>query len=282
MCGVESLIRLLALLLLHRGSAPAVTYEPEASTSAAAPAPGDDVDMADAPADGRPAAAAAADEHREWPLLLRATDGKSNKTSKVKRSTVVRPPSLPPSFPPRPRAQLTLSPSRPRTQVLPEQVDAFLDRYALLLRTEFAAALRPKRKRADLVRARIVRQLTRQAKLRRRKAAAEEPWMASAETIEAEAQRRVKALEARHRAAALGPAAGAGAGAKGKGASAGAAAAGAAPGAGAFRVVLPKVVGPRRGNGVERRRRSEKRRNKVVDKVKRRRDVKLAGSGSLS
>ncbi|GAA5892925.1 hypothetical protein JCM8208_004126 [Rhodotorula glutinis] len=229
-----------------------MTYEPEASTSAAAA--GDDVDMGEPRRD-------ADDDDREWPLLLRATDGKSNKDSKVKLSTVVQ----------------------------PAAVSAFLDRYSLLLRTEFASSLRPKRKRADLVRARLVRQLTRQAKLRaRRKGAADdddelEPWMASAETIEAEAQRRAKALEARARAAAAaaGPAAGvgpgAGSGAKGKGASAGGAAA--AP-AGAFRVVLPKVVGPRRGNGVERRRRAEKRRNKVVDKVKRRREAKLGGQGA--
>ncbi|GAA5835209.1 hypothetical protein JCM9279_007230 [Rhodotorula babjevae] len=234
-----------------------MTHEPEASTSSAvapAEAAGDDVDMGEA----------AADEHREWPWLLRATDGKSNKTSKVKLSTVV----------------------------LPADTTAFLERYSSLLRTQFASALRPKRKRTDLARARLVRQLTRQAKLRAKKEGKEsEPWMDSRETIEAEAQRRVKALEARARAAAAPPAgagagAGAGGGSKGKGASAAgagaaaAAAAGAGPGPGAFRVVLPKVVGPRRGNGVERRRRAEKRRNKVVDKVKRRRDAKLAGSGA--
>ncbi|GAA5921590.1 hypothetical protein JCM3775_003120 [Rhodotorula graminis] len=224
-----------------------MTYEPEASTStAAAPAAGDDVDM-----DARPD-----DADREYPLLLRATDGKSNKDAKTKLSTVV----------------------------LPANLDTFLERYSSLLRTEFASALRPKRKRADLARARVVRQLTRQAKLRARKGGEGEgePWMASSETIEAEAARRVKALEARARAAAApaagtGAGAGAGAGSKGKG---GASAAAAAAGPGAFRVVLPKVVGPRRGNGVEHRRRAEKRRNKVVDKVKRRRDAKLAGAGS--
>ncbi|TNY17686.1 signal recognition particle 14kD protein-domain-containing protein [Rhodotorula diobovata] len=192
-----------------------MTWQPEASTSTApaAGAPGDDVEMGDSAGERR------ADEDREWPLLLRATDGKSDKKAKVKLTTVVQPPDVTP----------------------------FLDRYSLLLRQTFSSALRPKRKRADLLRARTLRQLTRAAARTARKTGEPQPGR---EELEERAARAVKASEARAKAA------------------------GAGAGAGAFRPALPKVVGPRRGNGVQRRRRAERRREKAVQRAKRKASAK--------
>lgn len=211
-----------------------------------------------------------ADEDREWPLLLRATDGKSDKKAKVKLTTVVRrrcvpcprprprPPAhtthvVPPLYSPcrsslRSAPLLTHPPPRPtHPQVQPPDVTPFLDRYSLLLRQTFSSALRPKRKRADLLRARTLRQLTRAAARTARKTGEPQPGR---EELEERAARAVKASEARAKAA------------------------GAGAGAGAFRPALPKVVGPRRGNGVQRRRRAERRREKAVQRAKRKASAK--------
>ncbi|BGP46542.1 hypothetical protein JCM10450v2_002387 [Rhodotorula kratochvilovae] len=198
-----------------------LTYEPEPSTSTssgagAAGAGGDDVEMGDAGAGAGGAAGAGAAGEREWPLLLRATDGNSKKDTKVKLSCIV-PPSA---------------------------AESFLERYSSLLRAAFQPALRPKRKRADLLRARALKAAKRSAA----KAKARGEEVPSSEEVEERAVKAVKAGEARAKAAS--------------------AAAGAA-GAGAFRPRLPKIIGPRRGNGVKKRRRAEKRREKAVERVKR-------------
>ncbi|GAA6049793.1 hypothetical protein JCM3770_002164 [Rhodotorula araucariae] len=184
-----------------------LTYEPEPSTSTStgggATVPAEDVEMGEA--------GVGAGE-REWPLLVRATDGKAKKDEKVRLSTVVP----------------------------PTAADAFLEAYSALLRAAFQPALRPKRKRADLVRARALKAAKRAAAAARRRG---EPTPTAEETDD-RVTKEVKAGEARAKAAA-------------------------AAGAGAFRPRLPKVVGPRRGNGVKKRRRAEKRREKAVERVKR-------------
>ncbi|GAA6000319.1 hypothetical protein JCM10207_007959 [Rhodosporidiobolus poonsookiae] len=163
-----------------------LTYEPTASTSdAPVPAEGD-VEMADAPA---------ADDEREWPLLVRATDGQGKKDIKVKLSTVVQ----------------------------PADFDTFTAAYSSLLRVTFASGLRPKRKRAA-----------------------------------GEGAKKLKR----------------------KGASASAAGgAGAEAGAG-FVARLPKVVGPRRGNGREKRKRLERRREKAVERFRAVKQRRAAAAGA--
>ncbi|BGP23257.1 signal recognition particle, SRP14 subunit [Rhodotorula toruloides] len=137
------------------------------------------------------------DAEREWPLLIRATDGNGKKDVKVKISTIVQPSSS----------------------------DAFLTSYSDLLRTHFSSTLRPKRKKADLARQKAL-------KLAKRRAA-----------------------KAKVRGEEVDPSALAAAGSYTTGA-----------GGGQFVLRLPKVVGPRRGNGVKKRRRALKRREKAVER----------------
>ncbi|BGP54288.1 hypothetical protein JCM8202_000720 [Rhodotorula sphaerocarpa] len=200
----------LAALLAQRKDAGSVfltqkrlTYDAAASTGPA----GDDVEMTDAPSSSRAHDLADGDAEREWPLLVRATDGKGKKDTKVKISTTVD----------------------------PADIEAFLSAYSTLLRSTFSAALRPKRKKGDLARQRAAKLAQRQA--------------------------------AKKGAATAGEA--------GTGTEVGAAKKGPATttvmagqqGAG-FVPRLPKVVGPRRGNGVQKRRRLVKRREKAVARTK--------------
>ncbi|GAA5952932.1 hypothetical protein JCM21900_001521 [Sporobolomyces salmonicolor] len=188
------------------------TYDsPSTSTSAAAApttadaAGDDDVAMTDSatPASASSPSPSASPSlssvHRpsapqEYPLLVRATDGRSKKDLKVKLSTIVHPASY----------------------------ASFTDQYTALLRRELSSGLRPKRKRAAG---------SKLKKLRSRGAA--------------------KSTAGEDDAAGTGetPRGGAGAGA-------------------GFVVRLPKVVGPRRGNGVKKRRKAEKRREQAVLKLR--------------
>ncbi|GAA5833995.1 hypothetical protein JCM11251_003587 [Rhodosporidiobolus azoricus] len=182
-----------------------------ASTSAAAPsAEGEgeeaDVDMVDASADG--------EDHKEYPLLVRATDGNSGKDKDEKKKS---------------KGKVNLS-----TIVLPSDYDSFTSSYHTLLRSVFSAGLRPKRKKTSAA-------ALEAKKLAKRKARAGTP------------------------APGAGAAAAGGGGGGGEGDELEPAAAAAKVG---FVPRLPKVIGPRRGNGVKKRRRAEKRRERAVERIK--------------
>ncbi|GAA5887403.1 hypothetical protein JCM6882_002518 [Rhodosporidiobolus microsporus] len=116
------------------------------------------------------------------------------------------------------------------TVVPPFSYDTFTTAYHALLRTVFSAGLRPKRKRA------------------------------------AAAKEAKKLAKRKARSGTPGPAVGAG-----EGAAAGAEQPAEAPASQqkvGFTPRLPKVIGPRRGNGVKKRRRAEKRRERAVERVK--------------
>ncbi|GAA5863755.1 hypothetical protein JCM3774_001147 [Rhodotorula dairenensis] len=175
-----------------------LTYDAEASTSAAS-----DVEMSDVASSSRTRDPASPPDDREWPLLMRATDGRGKKDTKVKISTTVQPADLEP----------------------------FLASYSTLLRSSFAGGLRPKRKKGDLARQRALKAAKRQA-----------------------AKATAKGLEVDRATAAVLAGTGTGTAAGGAGAH--------------FSPRLPKMVGPRRGNGVQKRRRLIKRREKGVERFK--------------
>ncbi|GAA5976342.1 hypothetical protein JCM10908_005466 [Rhodotorula pacifica] len=178
-----------------------LTYDAEPS-SVPATAAGGDVEMSDAASSSRAHdLTTQSDEDREWPLLLRATDGRGKKDTKVKISTTVQPADL----------------------------ESFLSSYSTLLRSSFSGGLRPKKKKGDLARQRALKAAKRQA--------------AKATKKGTEVNAATKAV--------LAGSAGTGAGAGGN-----------------FAPRLPKVVGPRRGNGVQKRRRLVKRREKAVERFK--------------
>ncbi|GAA5951468.1 hypothetical protein JCM8115_005160 [Rhodotorula mucilaginosa] len=181
-----------------------LTYETDASTSSP-----EDVQMTDAAAAAASSSSRARDstphdeQDREWPLLLRATDGRGKKDTKIKLSTTVQ----------------------------PADIESFLSSYSTLLRSSFSGGLRPKKKKGDLARQRALKAAKRQAAKATAKGAAVDP--ATAAVL----------------AGSAGVAAGGG-------------------GAAHFAPRLPKVVGPRRGNGVQKRRRLIKRREKAVERFK--------------
>ncbi|POY70670.1 hypothetical protein BMF94_6321 [Rhodotorula taiwanensis] len=181
-----------------------LTYDAETSTSSVnAKQAGQDAEMSDAVASS--SSPANPTDAQEWPLLIRATDGKSKKDTKVKLSTTVQ----------------------------SDDVESFLAAYSNVLKSTFSAGLRPKRRKGDLAKQRA-------AKLAKRQAA-----KAKAKGGDA-AGSTTKATSTP---------------------SATAAASSAAAGTG-FVPRLPKVVGPRRGNGVQKRRRLIKRREKAVERAK--------------
>ncbi|GAA5998348.1 RNA-binding signal recognition particle subunit SRP14 [Rhodotorula paludigena] len=193
------------------------TYQPEASTSAAGAAAGGDVEMNDAGAGG-----ADEEEDREWPLLVRATEGNGkDKGKKVNISTVVQ----------------------------PADADAFISSYSTLLRASFAASLRPKRKKADQQRARAPRAAKRTVARLQRRAQQQAAGGGGADDVP-----DVEALVQKELAKKQGGAARSAATAGGAG--------------GTFRPRLPKVVGPRRGAGIEKRRKTVRRREKAVERFK--------------
>lgn len=177
------------------------------------------------------------EDEREYPLLIRATDGEGKKDVKVKISCVVRPsflfvflllPSPPPlflllllsSFQTSPMAHVAHPLSPLHAQVSPDEFDSFSLAYYALLRSTFHSGLRPKRKKASA---------TASAEAKAKKAAKKAARVAAGGGggVQAE-ERKVKEVK------------------------------------GVFTPRLPKVIGPRRGNGVKKRRRLEKRREKVV------------------
>lgn len=121
--------------------------------------------------------------------------------------------------------------SRAHPQVQPADIESFLASYSTLLRSSFSGGLRPKKKKGDLARQRALKAAKRQATKATAKGAAVDP--ATAAVL----------------AGSAGVAAGGG-------------------GAAHFAPRLPKVVGPRRGNGVQKRRRLIKRREKAVERFK--------------
>ncbi|KWU44273.1 signal recognition particle, SRP9/SRP14 subunit [Rhodotorula sp. JG-1b] len=182
-----------------------LTYETDASTSS----PGD-VELTDASAGMAASSSSRArdstpheEQDREWPLLLRATDGRGKKDTKIKISTTVQ----------------------------PADIESFLSSYSTLLRSSFSGGLRPKKKKGDLARQRALKAAKRQA---------------------AKATAKGTAVDSATAAVLAGSGVAAGGGG----------------GAAHFAPRLPKVVGPRRGNGVQKRRRLIKRREKAVERFK--------------
>ncbi|GAA5880008.1 hypothetical protein JCM1840_005288 [Sporobolomyces johnsonii] len=190
------------------------TAAPATSASTDVEAGDDDVAMTDSAASP---SSSSASPQTEYPLLVRATDGRSKKDIKVKLSTIVH----------------------------PSAYATFTNDYTSLLRSQLSSALRPKRKRSAASKPK--------PKKLKAKATATAGGRAREDDVEVETPRG-------------GGGAGAGAGA----------------GAG-FVVRLPKVVGPRRGNGVKKRRRAEKRREKAVariQKVREERKRRAGGAGA--
>ncbi|GAA5984971.1 hypothetical protein JCM5350_000085 [Sporobolomyces pararoseus] len=135
-------------------------------------------------------------EEKEYPLIMRATDGKGKKDIKVKLSTIVQ----------------------------PQDYLSFTEQYTTILRSSLSSSLRPKRKRTA-------------------------PKSAS---------------KSKSKAKSTGTTTTAGGGG------------GAVVG---FRPNLPKVVGPRRGNGRKKRQASQARREKIVSKIRKSREERARRSG---
>lgn len=136
-----------------------------------------------------------------------------------------------------------------QTQVQPADADAFITSYSTLLRASFAASLRPKRKKADQQRARALRAAKRTvARLQRRaqQQAADGGGGDDVPDVETLVQKELAKKQ-------------------GSGVKSAATAGGAG---GTFRPRLPKVVGPRRGAGIEKRRKTVRRREKAVERFK--------------
>ncbi|GAA5858546.1 hypothetical protein JCM8547_007354 [Rhodosporidiobolus lusitaniae] len=129
----------------------------------------------------------------EYPVFVRATDGKGKKDTKVKISTII----------------------------YPADYDSFTTLYHSLLRSTFSASLRPKRKKAS-------------APTAAAKKAAKRKARSGAAATGAEAAEAAPAKEEKV----------------------------------GFALRLPKVVGPRRGAGVEKRRRLMRKREKLVERYK--------------
>lgn len=119
----------------------------------------------------------------------------------------------------------------PHPQVQPADIESFLSSYSTLLRSSFSGGLRPKKKKGDLARQRALKAAKRQA---------------------AKATAKGTAVDSATAAVLAGSGVAAGGGG----------------GAAHFAPRLPKVVGPRRGNGVQKRRRLIKRREKAVERFK--------------
>ncbi|GAA5914895.1 hypothetical protein JCM5296_001703 [Sporobolomyces johnsonii] len=181
------------------------TAAPATSASAHVEAGDDDVAMTVSPS------SSSTSPQTEYPLLVRATDGRSKKDIKVKLSTIVH----------------------------PSAYATFTDHYTSLLRSQLSSALRPKRKRSAASK----------PKPKKLKAKATAGGSAREDDVEVET-----------------PRGGAGAGGGGAG----------------FVVRLPKVVGPRRGNGVKKRRRAERRREKAVARIQKAREERKRRAAGAS
>ncbi|GAA5950063.1 hypothetical protein JCM3765_004180 [Sporobolomyces pararoseus] len=131
-------------------------------------------------------------EEKEYPLIMRATDGKGKKDIKVKLSTIVQ----------------------------PQDYLSFTEQYTTILRSSLSSSLRPKRKRNA-------------------------PKSAS---------------KSKSKAKSTGTTTTEG-------------------GAVGFKPNLPKVVGPRRGNGRKKRQASQARREKIVQKIRKSREERARRSG---
>ncbi|GAA5869798.1 hypothetical protein JCM16303_001797 [Sporobolomyces ruberrimus] len=163
-----------------------------------------DVKMQDEP-EPEPSASTSTDtpvspSEKEFPLIVRATDGKSKKDTKTKLSTIVQPSDYP----------------------------SFIDQYTQILRSSLSATLRPKRKRT----AANASSGGGTSKKSKSKSTASSKSQATTTT----------------------------GGAEGTTSSAG------------FSPTLPKVVGPRRGNGRKKRQAAQARREKIVNKIKKSRE----------
>ncbi|GAA5932424.1 RNA-binding signal recognition particle subunit SRP14 [Sporobolomyces koalae] len=99
-----------------------LTYEPTTLEGTTRTDQDEDVDMTDSH-DQPPATSSSSSsaQTKEYPLLVRATDGKGKKETKTKLSTIVK----------------------------TDEYDEFIERYTTILRTHLAAGLRPKRKRTQ-------------------------------------------------------------------------------------------------------------------------------------
>ncbi|GAA6061735.1 hypothetical protein JCM10212_000468 [Sporobolomyces blumeae] len=204
-----------------------MTYESDNTSSR----PDGDAEMQEAGGEDEAATTAAASESRtreastskhgdagstrEWPLLVRATDGRGKKDTKVKISTIVE----------------------------PADHSTFTDGLTAILRSNLSSGLRPKRKRAGAS----------------------------------------KKSKAKPSTAATGAGAGAGAGtARGEGADDPATTTGDRKKAHfAFVPRLPKVVGPRRGNGRKKRTDAVARREKAVQRLKKAKEDRARRNGEL-
>ncbi|GAA6020999.1 hypothetical protein JCM11491_005959 [Sporobolomyces phaffii] len=171
--------------------------------------PAGDATMPDAPPAASTSTAAVTAE-REYPLVVRATDGTGKKDSKVKLSTLVQ----------------------------PQDYAAFTERYTTILRSHLTSGLRPKRKRT------------------------------------AAGATSTKKLKSKATSAAAKP--------DGKTTTPAAAAAATASGsasAATFTRNLPKVVGPRRGNGRKKRQAAQARRDQIVAKITKAREERARRAG---
>ncbi|GAA5838382.1 hypothetical protein JCM3766R1_005531 [Sporobolomyces carnicolor] len=178
-----------------------LTYEP-ASTNAGSQGEDGDAVMKDE-GDQVPTAStstSSSSRDREYPLIVRATDGKAKKSIKVKLSTIVQ----------------------------PQDYLSFTDAYMSILRASLSASLRPKRKRA---------------------AAAKSKSKTSKPTATPASETRGSQSQPQHKAVV------------------------------GFTPSLPKVVGPKRGNGRKKRQAAHARREKIVAKIRKSRDERAKRSG---
>lgn len=161
---------------------------------------------------------------REYPLIVRATDGKAKKSIKVKLSTIV---CLSDRLPSEPKRYLT-SDVVLFAQVQPQDYLSFTDAYMSILRASLSASLRPKRKRA---------------------AVAKSKSKTSKPTATPASETRGSQSQPQHKAVVE------------------------------FTPSLPKVVGPKRGNGRKKRQAAHARREKIVAKIRKSRDERAKRSG---
>ncbi|GAA5915429.1 RNA-binding signal recognition particle subunit SRP14 [Sporobolomyces salmoneus] len=141
-----------------------------------------------------------AEGEKEYPLLVRATDGKGKKDIKTKLSTIVQ----------------------------PQDYSAFIERYTTILRTSLSASLRPKRKRTGATKTK--------SKSSSSSKSASNPSSSNTTAASTTAES-------------------------------------------GFRPKLPKVVGPRRGNGRKKRQASQARREKLVNKIRKSREERARRQG---
>jgi len=175
-------------------------------------------DSAEAAVPSTSTSTAATSSEKEFPLIVRATDGKGKKDIKVKLSTIV---SLPSS------ASAFRKTNGRDSQVQPNDYLSFTDQYTSILRSNLTSGLRPKRKRANATSS------------KRSKSKSTKTQM-TGEGEDSE-RRNVKGV--------------------------------------GFVSRLPKVVGPRRGNGRKKRTAAQERRDQAVKKIRKAREERMRRSG---